>query len=119
MTLEVLFAREGQGTAFLLAVLFGAAAGLVVRGCGAFHGAGRIAGALADALGGMALTAGALALLLQTGAGIHLYVLLGVFIGAALYLAGMDPVVMKVGQLLRKSFSPQAGKRDTNEESFT
>ncbi len=89
MTLEVLFARQAQGEAFLLMAALGLALGALLQGAGAVNRHHRLLGMAADLLIAVLLTAAILVIALMTGTGLRLYALLGLCIGAALYLAGI------------------------------
>ena len=117
MTLEVLFAREAQVQCFLLMACAGAVLGLLIHLAGWLHRAQRAAGLAADLLCG-ALAAGAgLYAALATGSGVRLYGLLGLAVGALLYLMGAAPLVRAAARLAQKMFPRPAGKQAVHAES--
>ena len=93
MTLEVLFAQASQGRTFLLMVLCGAAMALGVQLSGFLHRRKRWLGMAADLLCALSLAMALGQIILRSGEGLRLYGLLGLCIGAALYAAGLGPVV--------------------------
>lgn len=102
MTLEVLFAQAAQGRTFLRLLLCGAALALGVQLTGVLHRRSRLLGHGADLL---LVLLGALALgeiLLQSGAGLRLYGLLGLCIGAAILLMGLWPAVRLLTRAVRR-----------------
>lgn len=103
MTLEVLFAKASQGRTFLLMLLCGAAMALLVHLCDFLHRVSRWAGMAADLLCAFALAAALGWILLRSGEGLRLYGLLGGCIGAALYAAGIAPMVGWIGRRLTKA----------------
>ena len=114
MTLEVLFAREAQVQCFLLMACAGAA---LIHLAGWLHRAQKAAGMAADLLCG-ALAAGAgLYAALATGSGVRLYGLLGLAVGALLYLMGAAPLVRAATRLAQKMFPRPAGKQAVHAES--
>ncbi len=86
MTLEVLFAREGQGKAFLLMMVLGAALPGLIWLSGKARRANRAAGYAGDAVTAGLFTLGAGQMVLWTGA-LRAYGLLGVIIGSLLAAA--------------------------------
>lgn len=103
MTLEVLFAQAAQGRTFLLLTLCGAALALGVHLAGFLHRRSRPLGMAADLLlaAGATLTVGQI--LLASGAGLRLYGLLGLCIGAALYAGGIAPAVGWMGRCIMRN----------------
>jgi len=93
MTLEVLFAQAAQGRTFLLMVLCGAALALGVQLAGCVHRWKPWLGMAADLLCAVGLALALGQIILRSGEGLRLYGLLGLCIGAALYAAGIAPVV--------------------------
>ena len=91
MALEVLFNQAGQGKAFLLMTLCGVLLGLFVQAAGRLHRREHLAGLAADALCAALLTAALGQTVLWTG-GLRLYALLGLCIGALLYLGCTAPL---------------------------
>lgn len=102
MTLEVLFAQAAQGRTFLLLTLCGAALALGVHLAGFLHRRSRPLGVAADLL----LAAGAMLavgrILQASGAGLRLYGLLGLCIGAGLYAGGVAPAVGWINRITTK-----------------
>ncbi len=109
MTLELLFAKSGQCRTFLLMVLMGAGMALLVQLSGGLHRVKPWLGMAADLLlaAGLALAVGQLILL--GGEGLRLYGLLGLFIGGALYMAGIAPVMRRLLSLCKIFTHPPAG----------
>ena len=106
MTLEVLFAKAHQPRTFLLMLLCGAAAGLLIHLACFLHRRSRILGMAADLLIAFGL-AGALGwILLFSGEGLRLYGLLGLCIGGTLYTAGVGPILTWCFSRLRRSPGP-------------
>lgn len=103
MTLEVLFAQAAQGRTFLLMLLLGAALALLVHLCGFLHRVSRWLGMAADLLCALGLAAALGWILLHSGEGLRLYGLLGGCVGAALYAAGIAPIVGWIGRRLTKA----------------
>lgn len=113
MTLEVLFAREAQGEAFLLLMCVGVLLAGMVHLAGALHRHASWLGMAADVLCGAAMAAALLGIALRTGAELRLYALLGLLIGAALYASGVKPLVQcfaRTIENLRKKLFP-AGRK--------
>lgn len=126
MMLETLFARAGQTQAFLCLAGCGFLLGALWHLCGLLHPAHPALGAAADlgccALLGMMLWWD----LLIFGDGVRLYGLLGLMLGALMYLAGLRPVVNACLRLMRKllkrlqrSPAPKEGFSPAGAESFT
>ena len=110
MTLEVLFAQAAQGRTFLLMTLCGAVMALLVQLAGFVHRRSRFLGMGADLLcaAALALTMGHI--LLRSGAGLRLYALLGLCIGAGLYAGGLAPVVgWAGGKITRRQKNAHTG----------
>lgn len=101
MTLEVLFAAAAQRRTFLLMTLLGAALGMLVHLNGCLHRASRPLGLAGDLLTAFFFALAGAWILLQSGEGLRLYGLLGLSIGAALYLGGLAPLVNGLARLLR------------------
>ena len=121
MTIELLFAKASQGRTFLLMVLLGAALSLVVQLVGFLHQQKPWLGLAADLLCALVLALGMVQILLTSGEGLRLYGLLGLFIGGAVYAAGIAPglgwIIRHLQRRMHKNFSPQpAGKRPPSEE---
>lgn len=102
MTLEVLFAQAAQGRTFLLLTLCGAALALGVQLAGFLHRKNRWLGMGADLLCAAGLTLAAAHILLRSGAGLRLYGLLGLCIGAGLYTGGVAPLMVWVSRITTK-----------------
>jgi len=102
MTLEVLFAQAQQGRTFLLMLLCGAAMGLAVQLAGLLHQRNRWWGMAADLLCALLLALALGAILLRSGEGLRLYGLLGLCIGALLYIAGPGAAVQWLVRRLRR-----------------
>jgi len=102
MTLEVLFAAAGQRRTFLLMGLLGVALALLVHLGGSLHRVSRPLGMVADLLTAAGFVLAAAWIILGSGEGLRLYGLLGLCIGAALYLGGMAPAVEWAGKVSRK-----------------
>ena len=100
MTLEVLFAQASQGHTFLLMVLCGSAMGLGVQLAGFLHHWKSWVGMAADLLCTFLLALVLGWIILYSGEGLRLYGLLGLCIGAALYAAGIGPVVRGLGKII-------------------
>ena len=83
MTLEVLFAQQGQAETFLRMVLLGAAFALALTLGGAWRHRHGLSDA-ADVLCALMLTLAALIVLIHSGEGLRLYALLGLLLGAVL-----------------------------------
>ena len=103
MTLEVLFAQAAQGRTFLLMLLCGAALALLVHLCGFLHRISCWLGMAGDLLCALGLAAALGWILLHSGEGLRLYGLLGGCVGAALYAAGIAPMVGWIGRRLTKA----------------
>lgn len=99
MTLEVLFAQQGQAETFLRMVLLGAAFALALT----LGGAWRHRHGLSDAADVM-LTLAALLVLIHSGEGLRLYALLGLLLGAVLWETGIRRIFRWIGKRLKKSF---------------
>ena len=84
MTLEVLFAQQGQAETFLRMVLLGAAFALALTLGGAWRHRHGLSDA-ADVLCALMLTLAALLVLIHSGEGLRLYALLGLLLGAVLW----------------------------------
>lgn len=116
MTLEVLFAQAAQGRTFLLMLLCGAALALGVQLAGGLHRRCPALGHGADLLLVLGTAVTLADILLQSGAGLRLYALLGLCIGAALALTGVWPAVCLIGRIVRricKNFSPASAGKST------
>lgn len=103
MTLEVLFAQQGQAETFLRMVLLGAAFALALT----LGGAWRHRHGLSDAAGCALRTdahAAALLVLIHSGEGLRLYALLGLLLGAVLWETGIRRIFRWIGKRLKKSF---------------
>ena len=101
MTLEVLFAQQGQAETFLRMVLLGAAFALALTLGGAWrHGLSDAA----DVLCALMLTLAALLVLIHSGEGLRLYALLGLLLGAVLWETGIRRIFRWIGKRLKKSF---------------
>ena len=102
MTLEVLFAQQGQAETFLRMVLLGAAFALALT----LGGAWRHRHGLSDAavLCALMLTFLALLVLIHSGEGLRLYALLGLLLGAVLWETGIRRIFRWIGKRLKKSF---------------
>ena len=96
MTLEVLFAQQGQAETFLRMVLLGAAFALWRHR----HGLSDAA----DVLCALMLTLAALLVLIHSGEGLRLYALLGLLLGAVLWETGIRRIFRWIGKRLKKSF---------------
>lgn len=93
MMLENLFAQAAQSRTFLMVCLLGLLAGALgdlAKGMGRLH---PLLGWLGDALLAFGIALGVLGALLFGESGMRLYVALGLVIGAALYHAGLRPVL--------------------------
>ena len=106
MTIEVLFAKEGQCRTFLAMVLLGAGMGLLIHLAGALHRRSAALGMAADLLIAALLAWAAGQLLLAGGEGLRGYALLGLCIGAGLYTAGVAPAADRLLKRLRRKISP-------------
>ena len=95
MTLEVLFAQQGQAETFLRMVLLGAAFAWRHR-----HGLSDAA----DVLCALMFTLAALIVLIHSGEGLRLYALLGLLLGAVLWETGIRRILRWIGKRLKKSF---------------
>lgn len=102
MTLEVLFAAAGQRPTFLLMGLLGAAMALLIHLGGGLHRTNKPLGMAIDLLIAVFFALTGAWILLRSGEGLRLYGLLGLCIGAALYLGGVAPVVDWLGGILRR-----------------
>lgn len=109
MTLEVLFAQAAQGRTFLLMTLGGAALALGVQLAGFLHQRSRWLGMGADLLLAAGMTLTVAHILLRSGAGLRLYAVLGLCIGAAVYMGGLAPAVGWVGRLSTKNAGKHTG----------
>lgn len=120
MTLEVLFAQAAQARTFLLMLLCGAALALGVLLTGGLHRRCPALGHGADLLLAIGAAVALADVLLQSGAGVRLYALLGLCIGAVLTLSGIWPAMRLIGRTVRrgcKNFShASAGKSASHEE---
>lgn len=114
MTLEVLFAQQGQAETFLRMVLCGAGLALLLsleRLCRKK----RIVLLLWDVLLAGMLTLLAAVILLHSGAGLRLYALLGLLLGALLYETGLRQLLLLLRKIAKKR-RPPAGMAAINEE---
>lgn len=102
MTLEVLFAEQGQAACFLQMVLCGFT-GAALLSLGGLWAKRRCLQCLWDVLLVAVMTLAVAVVLLQGGEGLRLYALLGLLLGAALYEAGIHPLLRRVAGLLKKS----------------
>lgn len=107
MTLEVLFAQQGQAETFLRMVLLGAAFALALTLGGAWRHRHGLSDA-ADVLCALMLTFLALLVLIHSGEGLRLYALLGLLLGAVLWETGIRRIFRWIGKRLKKIFR-QAG----------
>ena len=103
MTLEVLFAQQGQAETFQRKVLLGAATPLPQTLGGAWRHRHGMADA-ADVLCALMLTFLALLVLIHSGEGLRLYALLGLLLGAVLWETGIRRIFRWIGKRLKKSF---------------
>lgn len=103
MTLEVLFAQQGQAETFLRMVLLGAAFALALTLGGAWRHRHGLSDA-ADVLCALMLTLAALLVLIRSGEGLRLYALLGLLLGAVLWETGIRRILRWIGKRLKKSF---------------
>ena len=112
MTLEVLFAQQGQSAAFLQWCVLGLIAGLLLHTSVGVHRRWRRLGALLDVVCCLGVTAAAVLVLARSGAGVRLYGLLGLVIGLVLYAAGVYQAARWLWQLTarRKSAVPLKNK---------
>ena len=94
MTLEVLFAQQGQAETFLRMVLLGAAFALALTLGGAWRHRHGLSDA-ADVLCALMLTLAALLVLIHSGEGLRLY---------ALRETGIRRIFRWIGKRLKKSF---------------
>lgn len=102
MTLEVLFAQAAQGRTFLLMLLCGAGLALALKCAGLLHRRHHPLGHGADLLCVMTAAAALSEILLQSGAGLRLYALLGLLLGASAACTGIWPVLQALGGVLRR-----------------
>ena len=102
MTLEVLFAQQGQAETFLRMVLLGAAFALALTLGGAWRHWHGLSDA-ADVLCALMLTLAALLVLIHSGEGLR-YALLGLLLGAVLWETGIRRIFRWIGKRLKKSF---------------
>ena len=114
MTLEVLFAQQGQAETFLRMVLLGAAFALALTLGGAWRRK-RGLSAMADVLCALMLTLAALVVLIQSGEGLRLYALLGLLLGAALWETGVRRILRWMIRRLKKSFSSGRNMQNRSE----
>lgn len=117
MMLENLFAQASQSRTFLMVCLLGMLAGALSdlsKGLGRLH---PLLGWLGDALSALIIAVGVLGALLMGQSGMRLYVALGLVTGAALYHAGLRPVIAWLARRIQKFF-PQAGNRRGGDESI-
>ncbi len=103
MTLELLFAQAQQGRSFLMMLLAGAAAALLIHLTGALHRISRMAGLAGDALCALLVSLVVSQAAMWSG-GLRLYGLLGLCIGLTLYLCGAAPLLHMAAGLVQKSF---------------
>ena len=99
MTLEVLFAQQGQAETFLRMVLLGAAFALALTLGGAWRHRHGLSDA-ADVLCALMLTFLALLVLIHSGEGLRL----GLLLGAVLWETGIRRTLRWIGKRLKKSF---------------
>lgn len=104
MTLELLFARAGQGQSFLLLAAGGAVWGLLLQLAGALRRMWRPLGMAADVL--CALAAGAMLwwAAFRSGSGLRGYALLGLLTGLTLEWAGLRPLLSGMARAVQKLF---------------
>ena len=107
--LEALFARAEQGRIFLLLLPGGMALGALFTLGGRLRRYGRVLSWAADAL--CALLAAALmwAAAFLGGDGLRLYALLGLLLGAALWRAGIQPLLDALAGLISRAMRLFAG----------
>lgn len=120
MTLEVLFARQGQSAAFLRMVICGLAAGVVLDVCLLLCRRRPGLTVLWDVLAAILCGAMLLPAVLLAGEGLRAYELLGLALGGALYAAGLRTVLSAIGRRLRKDTktnAPKAGDSNGPDES--
>lgn len=101
MTLEVLFAQQGQAETFLRMVLCGAGVAVLLslgRLCRKKH----LALLLWDVLLSGVLTLLVAGILLDSGAGLRLYALLGLLLGALLYETGLRQLLLLLRKIAKK-----------------
>lgn len=117
--LEVLFARAAQRTAFLRMCLCGLAVGAALHVSRGLHRRKRWLGWVWDVCCCCAAAAAFGVVTLLSEGGVRAYGLLGLAVGAALYGAGLGPVLAAAGQAVRKRFAKksaeQAGKTGETE----
>lgn len=103
MTLEVLFAQQGQAESFLWMVLCGLAGALLLS-LGGLWKKSKWLRTVWDVLLVALMTLAVALVLLRGGEGLRLYALLGLALGVVLYEAGLYPLMHQVTGMLRKRF---------------
>lgn len=109
MTLEVLFAQAAQKRTFLLMLLCGAAAALLIHLSGSLHRMNRLLGMAADLLCAVGLALALGWVLLGSGEGLRLYGVMGLCIGGALYAAGPGAAASWLGRRITSKKNERQG----------
>lgn len=120
MTLEVLFARAGQGQTFLRLVVCGLIYGAIADGCLTLKGRCPALTPLWGVAAGLSLAALVLPVMLLSGEGMRLYGLLGLVIGLTLYASGAGYAIHALCRRWkkRKTSRPKAGRTHADDESL-
>ena len=111
MTIELLFAKAAQGRTFLLMLLCGGALACGVHVAGYLHRRATLWGTVADILCALGLALALCQVLLQSGEGLRLYGLLGLCIGAAMYTAGIAPMMRWISKGLSRPFNTKGNTK--------
>lgn len=102
--LETLFSRAAQGRVFLLMAGCGLVLGGIAALGGWLHRRWRLLGTACDILCALLAAGMAAAAAFAAGDGLRLYALLGMILGAALYMAGIQPILLAMGRTVQKLF---------------
>lgn len=109
--MERLFTLHMQETAFLALMLGGVALGVLLRVLALVRRRWRMLAVPADVLAALALLAMLLAAVVRLDAALRLHSLLGLFLGLALFEAGIYPLAHRVGLAIGKSKKEAEKKR--------
>lgn len=119
MMLEVLFARAAQRITFLRLCLCGLGVGAAVHLSCVLHRRFGVLASVWDALACVATAVAFGAVMLFSGEGVRAYGALGLAVGAALYGAGIVPLLRAVAKLWHGRKPKQAGKAKSHAEMNT
>ena len=118
--LEVLFAHQSQEQAFLAFVVCGVALGLMLHLGASLRRRSLLLSSIWDVLCALSCAVMVLLVLFRFRTGLRAYAVLGLLLGAVLYLAGLAHILQGMGRLFQKyknSHRPKAGKPPFGDES--